>query len=181
MTAPRLTRARGGGLGLLIVALAAGWVVTARMGSASGRPLAVGNRDGAGDAAVSQRLRAVVPAAVGCVAQSNSALQCRSDGFDIEYRAVDAGSLSTVYLDAIGSMATSSAGAPGCARGRSDERAWSTPDRPRQVAGRFACGRAQGRATMWWTVADRGVLARADAPNADIAALYGWWLAHSER
>jgi hypothetical protein len=60
-------------------------------------------------------------------------------------------------------------------------RTWSRPGRPRTVAGRFAGRVVHGVATMWWTVADAGLLARATARNGDLAALLQWWRVHPER
>jgi hypothetical protein len=67
-------------------------------------------------------------------------------------------------------------GAPACARGQPDERAWSRPATPSVVAGRYRCVIEQGRAALWWTN-DRGELAHAVAPNRDLAALFAWWRA----
>ena len=67
-----------------------------------------------------------------------------------------------------------------CARGHDDERAWSRPDTPAQVAGRYRCRVAPTRAEMWWTVDDAGVLAHATRADGDLAALFSWWRAHAE-
>ena len=67
-----------------------------------------------------------------------------------------------------------------CARGHDDERAWSRPDTPTQVAGRYRCRVATARAEMWWTVDDAGVLAHATRADGDLAALFSWWRAHAE-
>jgi hypothetical protein len=58
---------------------------------------------------------------------------------------------------------------------------WSRPEHPRRVVGRFSCRTEQGRAAMWWTDVDRGVLAHAVAPDDDLALLLAWWCSHSER
>ena len=50
---------------------------------------------------------------------------------------------------------------PACAQGGEDERSWSRPTAPRLAVGRYACRIEQGRAAMWWTVDDRGLLAHA--------------------
>ena len=114
-------------------------------------------------------------------------VQCTLDGVQVDYRLVDAGStnptsVNAVYVDAIGATTSRlGSGPPRCARGGDDERSWSRPSQPRRVAGRFACRREHGRAAMWWTVADRGVLAHAVGADADLASLFAWWLSHSER
>jgi hypothetical protein len=91
--------------------------------------------------------------------------------------------LGSAYLRAIGTAAYSThrSGGARCVEGTADERAWSRPARPRRAVGRFACRVENGRAAMWWTVADRGVLDHAVAPDDDLAALFAWWLSHSER
>ena len=100
----------------------------------------------------------------------------------VEYSRFGAGRVSAAYKDAIGSIAAlSRSGGAGCARGIADERAWSRPAEPRRVAGRFACRSENGRAEMWWTDTDRGVLAHAVSSDRDLASLFEWWLSHSER
>jgi hypothetical protein len=34
---------------------------------------------------------------------------------------------------------------------------------------------------MWWTVADRGLLAHATATDGDLGSLFSWWESNSER
>jgi hypothetical protein len=71
-------------------------------------------------------------------------------------------------------------GAAACSRGRSDERAWAEPARPGVEAGRYLCRFEGDHAAMWWTVHDRGLLAHATSEDADLAALFAWWLAHGD-
>ncbi len=66
-------------------------------------------------------------------------------------------------------------GPAACARGRADERAWSRPDAPARVAGRYRCRVVATRAEMWWTVTDAGVLADATRDDGDLSALFSWW------
>jgi hypothetical protein len=91
--------------------------------------------------------------------------------------------LGAAYLHAIGTAAYSTrrSGGTRCVGGSAGERTWSRPAHPRRVVGRFACRVEHGRAAMWWTDADRGVLVHAVAPDDDLASLFAWWLSHSER
>jgi hypothetical protein len=90
--------------------------------------------------------------------------------------------LGATYRHAIGTAySPRRSGRARCLRGTADERTWSRPARPRRVVGRFACRVEHGRAAMWWTDADRGLLVHAVAPDDDLAALFAWWLSHSER
>jgi hypothetical protein len=105
----------------------------------------------------------------------------RPAGVDVEYSHVGRARVRAAYLEAIGTRRLPERGEVRCARGAPDERAWSRPAHPSRVAGRFACRSENGRAAMWWTDTDRGVLAHAVSPDADLARLFAWWLAHSER
>jgi hypothetical protein len=107
----------------------------------------------------------------------------RPVGVGLEYSHVGRARVRAAYLEAIGTghSIRAARGEVRCARGAPDERAWSRPARPSRVAGRFACRSENGRAAMWWTDTDRGVLAHAVAPDADLARLFAWWLSHSER
>jgi hypothetical protein len=67
-----------------------------------------------------------------------------------------------------------------CARGAADERAWSQPSAPAAIAGRYACRAAGGRAEMWWTVDDIGLVGHATRTDGDLAALFTWWRDHHE-
>jgi hypothetical protein len=68
------------------------------------------------------------------------------------------------------------AGSPACAHGSAEERAWSRPATPTVVAGRYRCIIERAHAALWWTN-ERGELAHAVAPDADLAALFAWWRA----
>jgi hypothetical protein len=105
----------------------------------------------------------------------------RPTGFGVEYSHVGRARARAAYRDAIATGPVRQRGEVRCARGAPDERAWSRPAHPSRVAGRFACRSENGRAAMWWTDTDRGVLAHAVAPDADLARLFAWWLSHSER
>ena len=172
----------------MVGALAAGWVVTARLGS--GDALAQGGS--ASDETSTTRVpgaddawRALLPVGARCRDQDRSAAtrRCSAAGVDIEYRTVRARDLGVRYRAAIGAPETRRVerGAPVCARGGEEDRAWSRPDAPRRVTGRYACRIERGRAAMWWTVDDRGLLVHAIASNGDLASLFAWWASHSER
>jgi len=71
-------------------------------------------------------------------------------------------------------------GAPACAAGHAEERAWSRPSSPTAVAGRYSCRVAAGRADLWWSVDDAGLVAHATRADGDLASLFTWWRVHSE-
>jgi hypothetical protein len=183
---------------VLIVGLAAGWLATSEMGSRRprARVAAVAPAARAGDARPAsppdrtrdvpsgdRALRALVPAGAICgygPASANEA-HCSIGAVHVEYSLLGAGALRAGYLVAVGSVSHPTTGAPACAKGAEDERSWSRPTEPRVAVGRYACRVEQGRAAMWWTVDDRGLLAHAIATDADLASLYAWWESHSER
>ena len=178
----------------LIVLLGAGWLLTTRAGESRRAAAPAGADAKLAPTAPAQpagrgALRALVPSGLTCehAAATAAHLRCHGSGVEVEYRLVAMQALDSVYLDASGSTATSptsrspASGVVGCLRNVPDERAWSRPSTPRRAVGRFACGVVRGRAAMWWTVAGRGLLAHAVARNGDLAPLFRWWLAHSER
>jgi hypothetical protein len=100
----------------------------------------------------------------------------------VERERVGSGSVRAAYADAVRPIASRTRSGPvGCAHGDEDERAWSAPPHPRRVAGRFTCRYEKGRAAMWWSDNHRGLLTHAIASDDDLASLFAWWLAHSER
>ena len=82
------------------------------------------------------------------------------------------------YRTESGATIAARAGAPACARGQADERAWSRPESPQVVSGRYRCRVESGHAAMWW-IDEHGLLAHAVAPNGDLTALFAWWRAQS--
>jgi hypothetical protein len=160
-------RARTGAAVVLVAVLAVAWLTTSRMG----------NGPGAADAA---------PASPSAGADATSAPTTTSgvDGVEVNVRRMRPAAVGSAYLAAIGigsAPHTVGHGDPACSRGGEEERAWSLPAQPRVAVGRYACRIEQGRAAMWWTVADRGLLAHAIAADADLASLFAWWESHSER
>jgi hypothetical protein len=133
----------------------------------------------------------VPPAAVcGYGPGSESEAHCSVGGVNVAYQLLGTHALHEAYLAALGpeSSPGSSAGtpapgsgAPRCARGGEEERSWSRPGAPRTAVGRYACRIEQGRAAMWWTVEDRGLLAHATSSGADLSSLFAWWDSHAER
>jgi hypothetical protein len=98
-----------------------------------------------------------------------------ANGIVLETWKLGAASAAARYRAEVGDVAPGT-GAPACAHGRPDERAWSRPATPTVVAGRYRCVVEHGRAALWWTN-DRGELAHAVGPNNDLAALFAWWRA----
>jgi hypothetical protein len=82
------------------------------------------------------------------------------------------------YRTESGATIAARTGAPACARGQPDERAWSRPETPEVISGRYRCRRESGYAAIWWTD-EHGVLAHAVAADGDLAALFAWWRAQS--
>jgi len=100
------------------------------------------------------------------------------DGVDVEVR--EPAELDAAYRAVAPDDGVAAVGPARCALGAAEERAWSRPDQPDQAAGRYRCVIVNGEASMWWTVDDRGLLARAVAADDDLATLFAWWLAHGE-
>lgn len=98
----------------------------------------------------------------------------RSDPSRIRVEYQQPADVDGAYRVATGAQPEPKTGTSGCAHGVPDERSWSRPGAPEEVVGRFWCGVADGRAEMWWTEGD--TLAHAIAPDADLGALYSWWL-----
>jgi hypothetical protein len=178
---------------VLVGVLAVGWFETARMGRTDAltepkdttvlSPLPPTTTSGSRADAVLMHL---LPAGAQCHDQdrSRAVTRCEVAGIDVDYRLVGADRVRSVYRAAIGASAGAprpAHGPPACARGAEDERAWSRPGTPVRVAGRYACRVEQGKAAMWWTVADRGLVAHSTAPDGDLPSLFAWWESHSER
>ena len=62
-----------------------------------------------------------------------------------------------------------------CALGSAEVRAWSSPDRPGEVVGHYACRVVAHRAEIVWIDERLGLFARAVADDRDLVALYRWW------
>ncbi len=171
----------------VVVALAVGWALTWewRPSPRPGPPpvpIAAGSTVAAGTSRSEPLLRSL-RAASQC--RTEPALpgraRCSIAGVVVDYEVVEPARLRAVYGDAVGSASRpAGSGPPACARGGEDERSWSMPTSPRRVAGRYACRLELGRAAMWWTLEDRGLLAHAVASDADLASLFAWWLAHGD-
>ena len=128
----------------------------------------------------------MLPAGAQCRDQhgSGSEARCSVAGIDVEYRTLPLDTVRPAFRTAVGAgpgAPAPGARPPACARGAEEERPWSRPAAPRVVAGRYACRVEQGRAAMWWTVDDRGLLAHAVAPDGDLPSLFAWWESHAER
>jgi hypothetical protein len=82
------------------------------------------------------------------------------------------------YRTESGATIAARGGAPACARGQPDERAWARPETPHVTSGRYRCRIESGRAAMWWTD-EQGLLAHAVAADGNLAALFAWWRAQS--
>ena len=195
-------RARAVAASALVAALAVGWLATSRLGDAPGRratrlPAAVASGGGVPNRSnrahpvsvttdADRALRASVPVGALCAygPRSASEAHCSIGGVDVEYRLTGSAALAAGYRAAIGvkpGPASPASGGPRCARGGEEERSWSRPAAPHRAVGRYACRIEQGRAAMWWTVDDRGLLAHAIRSGGDLASLFAWWDSHAER
>lgn len=96
------------------------------------------------------------------------------DGVAVEYRYPP--DVSAAYRQVAPDDGVAGTGAAACAAGRREERSWVWPADPARAAGRYHCTWEAGRAVMWWTVVDEGLLAHAVARDDDLAALFAWWL-----
>jgi hypothetical protein len=201
----RSIRSRLGGNGgrkvaaiVLVIGLAAAWLATSRIGAASHsirdgsvRPSVVSRPvDTLAPRRPSSALVALVPKGARCAAghESGPEVRCSVAGVEVDYRSLPRSALRSSYLAALvpglrgGTMSLAAgSGPPKCALGSEDERSWSRPSAPLRAVGRYACRIEQGRAVMWWTVDDRGLLAHATASAGDLASLFAWWESHSER
>lgn len=184
--ARRTGRIRRSAAIVLVCGLAAGWFATTRIGRTSAQAatpdVTVPPPATAGTFVRSDGLRRLLPAGAQCHDQDRrvAGTHCSVAGVDVVYRLMLPAAVQAAYLAAVGSGPTTR-GRPACARGGEEERAWSRPAAPGRAAGRYACRVEQGRAAMWWTVADRGLLAHATAVDSDLTSLFAWWEAHSER
>jgi hypothetical protein len=178
---------------VLVTGLAVAWIVTAHAGHRGGAATVAGAEAGPTAVAPSSGPSGLSgPSITTAIAASNAARprrSIRSDGsVRVAYRTLRGDGLQAAYLAALapglrGGSATlgSGSGPPACAHGGEEERAWSRPAAPARAVGRYACRIEDGRAAMWWTIEDRGLLAHAVAPDADLASLFEWWESHSER
>lgn len=182
----RQSRARPLVAGLLVAGLAAGWLVVQRA-STNPRP-GLGNalRTHGGGApptvapgVPTAALRALLADAGSCAdaADAVPAVQCDIDGVRLDARLLTAADARRTYVSSSGARIEPRSGLPECARGLPDERAWSRPETPRVVAGRYRCRIEGDAAAIWWTD-EHGVLAHAVARDRDLARLFVWWRAH---
>jgi len=182
----RQSRAKPLVAGLLVAGLAAGWLLVQRT-STNGRPgvgIAPPTHGSGAPATVAPRagtaaLRALLADAGRCadVAGAVPAVQCDIDGVRLDARLLTAADARRTYVSSAGARIAPRRGSPECARGLPDERAWSRPETPHVVAGRYRCRIEGDAAVIWWTD-EHGVLARAVARDRDLARLFVWWRAH---
>jgi hypothetical protein len=174
----------------LVAALALGWFVTARVGRtdalAETGTVASFAPPTTTVATFPDRLRRILPAGAQCGDQdrSRAATRCSVEGIAVDYVVFGIAEVGAAYRAAIGAGSSEprpTTTFPACARGGEEERPWSRPGAPNRTVGRYACRVERGRAAMWWTVDDRGVLAHATATDGDLASLFAWWELHSER
>jgi len=173
--------------GLLVAALAAGWLLVQQRASSN-------RHDGLADArptppsaapvvpataADTTALRALLADAGACadLVESVPAVQCDIGGVHLDVRLLALADARRIYLSSSGARIAPRRGAPACAQGRPDERAWSRPETPLVVAGRYRCRIEDRAAAIWWTD-EKGVVAHAVAGDDDLALLFAWWRAH---
>jgi len=187
---------------MLVGGLGAGWIATSHVGG-DRRPVAVSRSHDttasapataapvAAEAAPARSLRTLVPAGAKCGygPRSASEAHCSIGTVEVDYQLLAGRALRAAYLAGLGepsiSMSSPSrkSATPRCATGGEEERSWSRPAAPGRAVGRYACRIEQGRATMWWTVVDRGLLAHVTAAGSgnDLSSLFAWWESHAER
>ncbi len=179
-TPKRTGRARPLAAGLLVASLAAGWLAVSRHASTGARsvePHAPADAPSVAQPASADPLRARLPPGLTCTDASSAApaVRCTIDGVDVEITLLGRGADAAYRRAAHATTRPAAGGAPECAHGRPDERAWSRPSAPARAVGRYRCTFEHGRAAMWWT--DDGLLVHATAPNAELARLFTWWRA----
>jgi hypothetical protein len=183
----RPTRAKPLLAGLLVAALAAGWLlVQQRAPTNSGHRLGVARATPPrADAVVSPTpadttaLRALLADAGACADTVGPvpAVQCDIGGVHLDARLLAVADAHRTYVSSSGARVAPRQGPPACAQGRPDERAWSRPETPLVAAGRYRCRVEDGAAAIWWTD-EEGVVAHAVAGDHDLARLFVWWRAH---
>ncbi len=94
---------------------------------------------------------------------------------DVDVQLLGPETVGAAYRRAAGAEVAARTGAPACASGNPDERAWSVASAPVNAVGRYRCRFEKGHAAMWWT--NGGLLTHAVAPDGDLAALFTWWRA----
>jgi predicted outer membrane lipoprotein len=80
-----------------------------------------------------------------------------------------------------GGVGAAASGPARCAAGQPEERAWSQADAPTISVGRYVCRIENQRATLWWSDEQTGELGHATRDDADLGALFAWWLATGTR
>jgi hypothetical protein len=110
------------------------------------------------------------------LAPTRPEVRCRLDAIDLDVRLYTSATVAAAYRHASGASVAARTGAPACARGLADERAWSAESAPVSAIGRYRCRFEHGRAAMWWTHGAR--LLHAVAADDDLAALFAWWRTH---
>jgi hypothetical protein len=129
------------------------------------------------------RLRAMVAGSDACsdVVASTPTIHCTLDRAEVEYRLVGAGAVIDSYRAGAGPIPGGDRRGPArCAAGLAEERAWSRIGAPKLAVGRYRCALVGGRADMWWTEQDRGLIAHAHASDDDLGGLFAWWQAQAD-
>jgi len=104
--------------------------------------------------------------------------RCRVGGVAVAVRSVAPGGEPALYVRLAGPSGPAAEGGPECAAGRPEERSWARAAAPARPVGRYRCRIERGRAVLWWSD-PRGLVARADAPDGDLARLFAWWTRHA--
>jgi hypothetical protein len=181
----RPSRARPLAAGLLVAALAAGWLIVQQRSSTNAAPsVAVSPPRPTTPPAPrvdTSALRGLLADAGACadVIESVPSVRCEIDGVRLDARLLGTADAKRTYVASSGARLAPRHGPPACAQGRPEERSWSRPETPEVVAGRYHCRREDGAAAMWWTD-EHGVIAHAVAADDDLARLFAWWTAHRD-
>jgi hypothetical protein len=124
-------------------------------------------------------LRSLLADATSCadVVGREPAVKCVVGDVQMDARLLGPARAHDVYVVSSGARIAARRGPPACARGKPDERAWSRPDAPEVIVGRYRCHVKDGRAAIWWTD-EHGVVAHAVALDRDLTALFVLWRAH---
>ena len=175
---PRPGRTRPIAAGILVAALAAGWLAVSRRAAPAAVAPPVERATTA--PAASPRpasLRARLPRGLACtdVSGADARVECSVDRVQLEIALLGEGA-DAAYRRVTGARERAVTGPPACAHGRPDERSWSRAAAPGVPVGRYRCTFEHGVAAMWWT--DNGLLVHAVAPVADLERLFTWWRTH---
>jgi hypothetical protein len=165
----------------LIAGLTAAWLMVGHRGAPAVSAASPEPRSSSSISSIpstSSSFSTTVPVSADCrgLSPARREVRCTVDAVAVDVRLLSSALVGAAYRRASGADVAARSGAPACAHGAPDERAWSAAVSPISAVGRYRCRFEHGFAAMWWTHGDR--LVHAVAPDGDLAALFAWWRTH---